>query len=86
MTTIPDGAESGVVQFAGAESVDGPPLTSGVPTPTTTISLPEATGSYTGNGSSSYGMPEQQIGNGAVKKGSGAFVLAILGAAVAVGF
>lgn len=57
-----EGATEGAVQFDGAESADSPPLTSGQPTPTTTIMMPGATegGDYAATSSS---MPEQQTDN-----------------------
>lgn len=57
-----EGAMEGAVQFEGAESVDSPPLTSGQPTPTTSIMMPGATegGDYSATSSS---MPEQQTDN-----------------------
>lgn len=54
-----EGAMAGVPQYEGAEAVDSPPLTSGLPSPTTTVMMPDAMAQPTA--SQSY-MPEQQTG------------------------
>lgn len=82
--TAPDGAMAGVVQYDGAQAVDSPPLTSGAPTPTTTVMLPGATGGSVGGNDSFFGpLPEQQTGAASLNKISGALAFgAVLAGAV----